>query len=789
MEHKEIKILTLKTVFVLFGIILFLISFVSAWTEDSFNNSLLSENITFSGNENITRWLSVPEYTTLFNGYLNLSGYKGGNCTQEVTNISIDGCGYVNSHDYIFTNGTAIWVNTSNVFDNDWDTYAVTTDLGTSYLSFSYKNFYSGGAIFNIKTGGGILNITLPEACLTNDTVDLYAIVLDHTNCNYDNIDLFCYNYTSASYNLILEGWDYKGCGYNKLYEESITWTDALFPKNASLLINNTEIWNHTGELNSTNSPQKTSNLASVINNYISTTTAISGYYLIPFIFHSDAAGILEYSSLIFNNSGYLGVETYNSEVLESSSETFTINVTYDSYNYGDTISSTFYYNGTGYTPTKIGSGNNITYLVEITTPEVAADINISFYWELLGFGNDQNSTSKNQTVQSISIDDCSVYSNSIFNITAKDEELLTILSNSTKEIAINLYSSDRSNSVFNLSGEYLNNPTEICLNHNLTSEVNYSLDVLIKYSSSGYADEYYNIVNLILSSDLVTQAISLYNLNSSDSTEFQLTFTGNDFLPVEDALIYVERKYISEDVFKTVELPKTDSNGQTILHLVRNDVIYNIIVIKDSEVLGRFTNLIAFCDDYTIGSCKVPLNALDQDTNVFDYDEELGILFENGPLYNDTTKDVSFSFSSVDGTMKTVSISAERSDVFGNTSICTNTLTSVSGTVSCNVGNISDSTLIISISVDGEILIISPVVLDDDGFGTMGYVGGFVLTLILILILGNTKEGLLVALLIGYIIAVASSMLIGGIIGVGTAGIWLIVLTVLGLYLTNRNK
>ena len=62
-----------KFIYLLLG--LFMLSFVSAWSEDTFNNSLSTENLTFTGDENITRWLSVPENTVVTNGFLNLSGF------------------------------------------------------------------------------------------------------------------------------------------------------------------------------------------------------------------------------------------------------------------------------------------------------------------------------------------------------------------------------------------------------------------------------------------------------------------------------------------------------------------------------------------------------------------------------------------------------------------------------------------------------------------------------------------------------------------------------------------
>ena len=55
------------------GLFLISLTFISAWSTNTFNNSLSEENLTFSGNENITRWLSVPENILLTGGFLNLT--------------------------------------------------------------------------------------------------------------------------------------------------------------------------------------------------------------------------------------------------------------------------------------------------------------------------------------------------------------------------------------------------------------------------------------------------------------------------------------------------------------------------------------------------------------------------------------------------------------------------------------------------------------------------------------------------------------------------------------------
>jgi hypothetical protein len=481
--------------------------------------------------------------------------------------------------------------------------------------------------------------------------------------------------------------------------------------------------------------------------------------------------------------------QTYNNETTEGSLESFLATIIIK-----DDLSITgtaLVYNGTTYVGSNIVSEGITTLSVsDVLIPSVESDTNLSFFWSVVLSDSSQiNLSIQNQTVFNIGIDNCSSFTNQIFNFTSVDEDLQTIIINSTIDIAMNFYSSDRSQVILNLSGEFTDNPTLICLSKNLTEGSNYSVDAVIKYEADNYAIEYYNIVDLSFTNNTEEQVITLYDLNSSDSTEFQLTFTGEDFLPVENALVLVERQYIHENTFKTVEIPKTDSNGQTILHLVRNDVVYNIVVMKDGEVLGSFSNLIAFCDDFSIGDCTISLNALGDESGVPNYDEELGIFFSSPPTYNDSTNIVSFDFISEDGTSKTVILEVERRDAFGNTSICSNTVISTSGVVFCNVGNITESSLVTTISVDGSIGIVSQTQTESEAYGSIGYVALFFLSLALMLIFGDSKNGLILSITIGFIAAVSLGWVIGGIIGLGSSGILLIVLTITAIWQINKGR
>ena len=91
--------------------------------------------------------------------------------------------------------------------------------------------------------------------------------------------------------------------------------------------------WNFTGEFNQTNN--RTSNLFSAINSYLSGCTIQNGFCLVPFLFHSDTIGILKYLDMLFSNDGFgENSQTFDAQTVSLSTETFSINLTYDSHIY-----------------------------------------------------------------------------------------------------------------------------------------------------------------------------------------------------------------------------------------------------------------------------------------------------------------------------------------------------------------------------------------------------------------------------------------------------------------------
>ncbi len=511
----------------------------------------------------------------------------------------------------------------------------------------------------------------------------------------------------------------------------------------------------------------------------------------------ADGIGNSTCAFAIFNRTFNIDVlsevaETFSLMTLEGDTEQFQLNITTADL---PVSVATLIYNNTRFAGTVVNTGGfDFTLTRSLVVPNVIALTNKTFFWEIeLSGGFSANSTKNNQTVQAITLDNCESNTVKIINFTIVDEEFQTFVANTATNmsIEINISSADRSLSILTLSNNYTHiNPVEFCLSINLTDQTNYLLDSTTKYQATDYATEYYNIRDFTVNNITTPETIILYDLLEADSTEFKIIFTDENFIPVENALIFIERQYISEATFKTVELPLTDSNGETVGHFVRNDVVYNIRVVKNNQVIGLFQNIRAFCDDFSIGACIIELEASSDSNFGFEYNDAIGLIFSENPVFNANTSVMSFSFSTVSGNTETVFMDVTRNDVFGNQTLCTDSLTSASGTLACVVNpDIDDTTLVTTISIEGVDSIISNTEINRTGLGSIGYLMWFIMSLLFILMVGEHKTGIFVGMLISYVGALSLGLIERTLFGVGSAGIWLIVITIMGIYKLNKER
>lgn len=486
------------------------------------------------------------------------------------------------------------------------------------------------------------------------------------------------------------------------------------------------------------------------------------------------------YSSIDFIENS----NNFNQIVTSGSSETYTLNITYNSSFFTNSLAY-LVYNGTQYTGTKSGSGDNILFTKSLNVPGVSATGNFTFYWSIIlnnGTDNYYNSSFNNQTVSLIGIDNCSLYSNLLYNFTMVNEETqdkinpLNENTTTTSKVDIQMYTKDRSIIVSIYSHLYnATNSFNVCMAN--ISSASYSLDAQIEYYANNYSREFYHIQNATITNSTLGTNITLYDLLYDNTKVFKVFYKNEKFLPVKDALINIQRKYVDEGVFKTVEIPKTDINGETLAHLQLYDVIYTFTVTKNGEILGIFDNLLVKCEDLVLGTCNINLNSYASSVSPEDFTVSDDFIFDFS--FNETTRTLTSTFSVPSSTVATVILNTTLYDNVGSTQLCSDSLTSSAGTLTCTIpesyGNVTAYTRLLKngVEVGNAYLTLNPE--PRDLYGNSIIFIGLVMMLTLVGV-GVSSEPMITGffVLLGVIMNIALNVVDGSFIGKAATFLWL---------------
>lgn len=306
----------------------------------------------------------------------------------------------------------------------------------------------------------------------------------------------------------------------------------------------------------------------------------------------------------------------YNTITIEGLIESYSVNITYSPAIY-NSISATLNYDGVDYATTQTGSGGNLVFSTTKSAPAVTTNSNKIFYWKFIVVNPSTtvnvNSQNFNQIVNNINLDDCSSYSTLLYNFTLLDEELKTKINQTSNVSSINVnllispYGSSSSSYFVNFSKYYnKTNPARICSDINLTSN-SYRVDLTADFEAIDYSHEFYYIDNGIINNATIPQNINFYDLLTADTTDFVFTFLDENSIVVPNGLVHVYRKYISDGLFKEVEIARMDSNGNAILHLVQNNVIYYFVITRNGATIYTSDFYTATC---LTSPCQIQINA-----------------------------------------------------------------------------------------------------------------------------------------------------------------------------------
>ncbi len=488
--------------------------------------------------------------------------------------------------------------------------------------------------------------------------------------------------------------------------------------------------------------------------------------------------------------------ELFSNSTTEGQEEDFQINISIGS---SSSISvANFVYNNTIFGGT-INQINSTFYSISrnIEIPSVSTTTNQTFNWNFVIDGVSINSALHNQTVNNLGIADCSSNSFVILNYTLRDEDtqilLPAVTQNGTIEVDVDIFALGASNPVIEFSGNFTSvNNALVCLEEQLGT-ASYRMDVQTSYTGEDYVTEFHNIQNFTLTNDTVPQVITLFPLLTTRSQEFLVTFKDGNFIPTPDALITVTRKYINEGVFKTVEAPLTEDNGQAVVHLVLSDVVYTIQVTKNGEILAVFDNIVAFCNDVGTGDCKLNLNTFSSGIEPSDFESRQNISYVFD--FNEATRTVSTIFSITGGGTALVSLNTTLFDHFGNTTVCSDSLTSSAGTLSCVVpasfGNTTIQAVLLKDNVFVDVAYFTIRADAADTFGVTGILFMFLLYITIPLMLISSGVGIIIGGIVGLIMAALLTLYNpgSGILGRGSTILWFIIAGAILVWKINQRR
>ena len=425
------------------------------------------------------------------------------------------------------------------------------------------------------------------------------------------------------------------------------------------------------------------------------------------------------YGNLTFTNTTSIGnftfntaniIETnqsFNPSALSGSTQPFIINL---SLNPTFQISTaTLHYNSV---VSQIGgisnNGNSFTASTNVIVPFVSVPTNETFYWDiLLNDGSHFISNSFNQTLLPFTIDNCSSNTQVLYNFSMVDEESLLQMAGTINSL-VQVYDLTGRTIIATYNNTYSYTPgssPEVCIS-NMTGNPSptYKVNYIISYmGNSSYFQKYKTQQLGSLTNTTLYNNLTLYDLISADGNIFQVNIVGDLQANQAGVLVDVQKLYIPTNQFISVESATTDQSGIMIAHLIPNNAIYNFVISQNGTVLGTITNQKAYCANPSAG-CSVYLNVqqlIQTLSNLQTYGNLSG-----GYSFNSLTNTTTFTFFTLDKLPHNIAMNLYLDNGYSNVSICTSSLFSTSGSLSCNVNSTYSGVSFYSeITSDGSVI------------------------------------------------------------------------------------
>ncbi|KKM78882.1 hypothetical protein LCGC14_1355520 [marine sediment metagenome] len=382
--------------------------------------------------------------------------------------------------------------------------------------------------------------------------------------------------------------------------------------------------------------------------------------------------------------------QSFSNNTFETQSERYFINLT--TIPEILSVEANLVYNGTSFPATTSCNASGFCQIdrtIDVTLVDNGLDSQLkNFLWEVIVFDGTSNivgnSSIAEQNVSRIRLENCAAPVDRLaLNFSALDEQNLTRVSPFTFQGTFEVFfgnGTTRRNSTFDELSVVEKN---ICI---FPDNRTFITDAIIEYGQVAGANVTYNDRNHFLenaSVSNVTQDIDLFLLRSTESTSFILRVLDNTLDPIQGALIFIQKFFPGEDLFRTVQIAKTDDNGETIGFFEVETVDYKFIiseggtVILDTNPQKVVGKEVPFTLEFFIGlDLGKPWEAF----------EGLGN-FQSVLTFNETNEIVTYTYLDTSGEINFARLVVSNiNQSTSDTTICDVTSTQSSATILCNV-------------------------------------------------------------------------------------------------------
>lgn len=649
--------------------------------------------------------------------------------------------------DAVFNNLTLNNHNTG--FSDQWALYGWGNPIGLFEVAFDDDRFWTGEILETALSGGEEELVDIPPTIVLNSPDDAFESLSPFVFFNWTVTDNFNVTNTSLFINQVLNETIFNATDaivevtLNLSFPEGeYNWTTDAFDN--SSVFGNSSVRNFTVDFQLpptfvVTAPETDQNFSGIDNDVNVTVNVTTTDVALDTCFYNttDTAAITIYTcntdfNITFTSSGNKTIQISANDTAGRENSTF-VSINAVKFNITQSqISSTI----------TEGSENNITLIVNTSTEDFT-DVQAILIWNNTNFGsggrtvngdeirfdntfsvpigtgnssgksvdwrwqwnatayvNNTNTSVMNQSVFTFSADDCTTQTDLVLNYTILDEEsqfeINTSAENTSIEVDVNISSiQNRSISTqvaFNKSNIL---PVQVCVNEGSLNGSNFRLDAQVRYFSSNRVVEFNNIQNQTISNATIPIHVNLLNLLTADSQEFLISVKDENFLALSNALITISRRYVGEGTSKTVEAPLTDTDGRTIGHFVLSDVIYDISVSKEGQPLRTFVNVLARCDNVATGDCRINLNLFSVGVIPTEFNKDLGISWNM--TFDRTNRIVTAVYSIPTGLPAEVELNSTKFDNRGNETLCSNSVNSSVGTLTCTIASSSGNITFVS--------------------------------------------------------------------------------------------